>query len=105
MRESSEIIAVAEMDGRVVGFGCAQSFRSFCYKEPLGEITEMYVEEAFRRKGAATALLSCLEMQLRKRGVAEVKILTGRRNHSAIRTYKRCQYEEDDEQLLKKQLT
>ncbi|WP_235550163.1 GNAT family N-acetyltransferase [Paenibacillus sp. Soil724D2] len=50
------MIAVAEISGKIVGFGCAQSFYSFCYEEPHGEITELYVEEVARRKGIAIEL-------------------------------------------------
>ncbi|MEJ8547284.1 GNAT family N-acetyltransferase [Brevibacillus borstelensis] len=104
MRTSSELIAVAECDGKIVGFGCAQSFQSFCYGELLGEITEIYVEESARGKGAAALLISCLEKHLKQRGVAEMKVLTDSQNAVAIRTYERCGYVVDDEVLLKKQL-
>jgi GNAT superfamily N-acetyltransferase len=98
----SEIIAVAEIRGKIVGFGCAQSFYSFCYELPYGEITELYVEEAARRKGIGIAIISFLEINLRERGVKSMKVLTGRRNNAAIKTYERCDYVKDDEQLLKK---
>lgn len=101
---NNELVAVAEMTGRIVGFGCAQSFDSFCYEEPQGEITELYVEEAARRKGIAAAILSCLEENLGKRGVKEIKVLTGRDNEAAIRTYEHSQYVIDDEIFLKKNL-
>ncbi len=100
----NELIAVAEISGKIVGFGCAQSFYSFCYEEPHGEITELYVEEAARRKGIAIAIISCLEENLRERGVKSMKVLTGRRNNAAIRTYEHCNYVKDDEQMLKKRL-
>ncbi|CAH0121938.1 MULTISPECIES: GNAT family N-acetyltransferase [unclassified Paenibacillus] len=105
MRNSDELIAVAEMGGQVVGFGCAQSFKSFCYQELQGEITELYIEPSARRKGAAASILSCLEEHLASRGVAEIKVLTGMDNETAIKTYERCNYEKDDELLLKKRLT
>ncbi|AIQ58544.1 GNAT family N-acetyltransferase [Paenibacillus borealis] len=100
----NEWIAVAEISGRIVGFGCAQSLYSFCYDEPYGEITELYVEEAARRQGIAIALISCLEENLRKRGVRSMRVLTGRRNAAAIRTYEHCNYVKDDEQMLKRNL-
>ncbi len=104
LNDSAELIAVAEIGGKVVGFGCAQSFRSFCYNGLQGEITEMYVAEAARRKGIATSLIFYLEEYLKKRGVKSVKVLTGRRNNSAIKAYERCNYHQDDELLLKKKL-
>ncbi|GAA3408190.1 GNAT family N-acetyltransferase [Paenibacillus hodogayensis] len=104
LNDSAELIAVAEIDGRVVGFGCAQSFRSFCYNGLQGEITELYVEEDARRKGIAASLLLYLEENLEKRGVKSVKVLTGRRNHAAIKTYEQGNYRQDDELLLTKKL-
>ncbi|NHN34539.1 GNAT family N-acetyltransferase [Paenibacillus sp. S3N08] len=102
LNKSNELIAVAVISDNVVGFGCAQSFQSFCYKELQGEITEMYVKEAARRKGIAASLISCLEENLIARGVKSIKVLTGRGNEAAINTYEHCNYVKDDELLLKK---
>lgn len=104
IRTSNELIAVAEIEGKLVGFACAQSFKSFCYPELQGEITEMFVETFARRKGVATSLIACLEESLKSRGVTEIKVLTGSQNDAAIQTYMHCNYEKDDELLLKKQL-
>jgi len=104
LNDSTELIAVAEIEGKVIGFGCAQSFRSFCYNGLQGEITELYVAEAARRKGIATSLILYLEENLKKRGVESVKVLTGRTNKNAIKTYEQCNYQQDDELLLKKTL-
>lgn len=101
----NELIAVAEMNGRIVGFGCGQCFSSFCYDEPYGEITELYIEEAARRQGMAVALISCLEENFRQRGVKSIKVLTGSSNIAAIRTYEQCSYVKEDEQMLVKHLT
>ncbi|MEK4515904.1 GNAT family N-acetyltransferase [Paenibacillus sp. FSL H8-0122] len=100
----NELIAVAELNGAIMGFGCAQSLHSFCYDEPYGEITELYVEEAARRQGVARAIMSCLEENLQERGVTSIRILTGRTNTAAIQFYEHCHYVQDDEQLLEKQL-
>jgi GNAT superfamily N-acetyltransferase len=59
--DSCEIVAIADADGYAVGFACAQSYMSFCYNAPQGEITEMYVREEFRGNGIANSLISYLE--------------------------------------------
>lgn len=100
----SELVAVAEISGEIVGFGCAQCIYSFCYDLPHGEITELFVEESARRKGIAAALISFLEKSLRDRGVTSMKVLTGIENSAAITTYEHCHYVKDDEQLLVKRL-
>ncbi|MEC0212592.1 GNAT family N-acetyltransferase [Paenibacillus ehimensis] len=104
MNRNSELIVVATMNGRVVGFACAQSYKSFCYREGLGEITEMYIEQAARRKGLATSMIALLEDKLAERGVKVIKILTGSDNDPAIKTYERCGYVKDDEIFLQKEL-
>ncbi|WP_088831216.1 GNAT family N-acetyltransferase [Paenibacillus tyrfis] len=104
MNRNSELIVVATMEGKVVGFACAQSYKSFCYQEGQGEITEMYIEQAARRKGLATSMITLLEDKLAKRGVKNIKILTGSDNDSAIKTYERCGYVKDDEIFLQKEL-
>ncbi|MDO3679830.1 GNAT family N-acetyltransferase [Paenibacillus ehimensis] len=104
MNRNSELIVVATMNGRVVGFACAQSYKSFCYREGLGEITEMYIEQAARRKGLATSMIALLEDKLAECGVKVIKILTGSDNDPAIKTYERCGYVKDDEIFLQKEL-
>lgn len=97
-------VAVAVQEGRVIGFGCAQSYRSFCYSEAYGEITEMYIEQAYRRQGAATALLDLLEKELSRRSVVSIKILTGNTNDSALRTYGNNGYTRENEAVMIKEL-
>jgi len=104
LNSNKELVAVAILMEEVIGFGCAQSMKSFCYTEAHGEITEMYVKEAARRKGVATSLISFLENQLYLRGVKRVKILTGRDNKSAIKTYEQSGYVKDDELMLEKKI-
>ncbi|WP_246218336.1 GNAT family N-acetyltransferase [Litoribacterium kuwaitense] len=103
MRASSERITIAEKDGHIVGFACAQTFRSFCYEERQAEITEMYVEPSAHQQGIATRLLAFLEDDLKSQGVSEIKLLTGRDNAAAISTYEKAGYEQDDELLFKKE--
>ncbi|NGP61211.1 GNAT family N-acetyltransferase [Paenibacillus thiaminolyticus] len=104
MNRSNEFIAVATMNGKVVGFACAQRFESFCYREAQGEITEMYVEPSARRKGLAVSMISFLEEKLVACGVKHIKILTGSDNDAAIKTYERCGYVQDDELLMQKEM-
>lgn len=104
LARSNELIAVAVLNGRIVGFACAQSFASFCYRELQGEITELYVQEAARRMGIATSLITLLEKQLHARGVKSIKVLTGRKNDAALRTYELSRYRREGWIALHKQL-
>ncbi|MGI6566489.1 MAG: GNAT family N-acetyltransferase [Limnochordia bacterium] len=55
---------MARVNGSAAGFACAQLCSSFCYDWPFGEITEMYVRKAYRRRVVGSALLAFLEGQL-----------------------------------------
>lgn len=96
-KNPQEIVCVAELDGDVVGFCCAQVFSSICYAEKAGEITELYVREHARRKGLATELVRLAESELIARGATELKLLTGDDNFAARALYESLGYEADGE--------
>lgn len=104
MGKSGERIAVATLNGSVVGFACAQCFESFCYPDAMGEITELYVEESARGMGAASSLIALLEEHLQASGVREIKVLMAAGNGAALKTYERCGYTLDDDVLLRKKI-
>lgn len=104
LKETNEIVAVAVKSEEVVGFACAQYFKSFCYPDLLGEITEMYVDENFRLLGLATHMIQFLEEELKSMGVTTVKVLTGDRNQKALKTYMKAGYIQEDDRILQKHL-
>jgi len=93
----SEIVCIAELDGKAAGFCCAQLVSSMCYREKSGEITEMYVEPFARRNGVAAALMRLAERELISRGAAPLKVLTGDDNLPAQALYESLGYEQDGE--------
>lgn len=97
-----EWIAIARIGGITIGFACAQTYHSFCYNDLQGEITELYIREAYRRQGAATAILSFLEEKLWNSGVRSVKILTNQKNQAAIHAYTNSGYRVANEAVLHK---
>lgn len=101
----TEIVYVAEAQGRVTGFCCAQVTCSFCYREPQGEVTEMYVLQECRRQGMAGALLAAVEAALYRRGVREVRLLTGWKNTAARKAYEAAGYVHEIEAVYIKSLT
>ncbi|NMB24800.1 MAG: GNAT family N-acetyltransferase [Firmicutes bacterium] len=98
-----EIVAIAYVGHRAVGFACGQVYSSFCYDSLCGEITEMYVRKTHRRQGVGSALLVFLEQTLQTRGVTSIKILTGQKNRGAQKLYTRLGYREIDEVVLLKE--
>ncbi|MEX1030005.1 MAG: GNAT family N-acetyltransferase [Paenibacillaceae bacterium] len=105
LRNTNELVALAIMEDVPVGFACAQFNKSFCYRDLQREITEMYIQEAARRKGLGSMLLLFLEQELQVRGVKDVKILTGRNNESAHKAYEHANYLNKDQIVFEKQLT
>lgn len=100
-----EIVVIAMADGTPAGFCCAQVHHSFCYPAPVAEVTEMYVDEPFRRRGCAAGMLAFLEEYLRKEhGVDELHLLTGTGNLAAQAAYRRAGFTAKDEQYMTKAL-
>ena len=88
LQDSPEIVVIADLDGTAAGFCCAQVHHSFCYPAPVAEVTEMYVDEKYRRMGCASRMLEFLEEQLiRAYGADEIHLLTGRYNIAAQSAY------------------
>lgn len=100
----NELVALALIDDDPIGFACAQLYRSICYPDPYAELTELYIRHEARRKGIATALVRFIEEELIRRDVKSVKVLTGKKNGAAIKTYEGLSYFKEDEQLLHKTL-
>lgn len=100
---SPEIVVVAEVDGETAAFCCAQVHHSFCYKAPVAEVTEMYVDKAYRRQGCALGMLAFLEKYLRSRwGVDEIHLLTGTTNFAAQSAYKKSGFRVHNEAYMTK---
>ena len=105
LQHSPEIVVIAESQGSAVGFCCAQVHHSFCYPQPVAEVTEMYVDPGFRGKGAAHKLLSFLEAHLIEiHHVDEMHLLTGLQNRSARRAYEKAGFAVHQELYMVKHL-
>lgn len=105
LSDAPEVVVVADADGAVVGFCCAQVHHSFCYKAPVAEVTEMYVDAAFRRRGCAQGMLACLEDFLRDAfRVDEMHLLTGTANLAAQSAYKKAGFAVKNEVYMMKEV-
>ena len=101
---ANEVVVVALAGDRVIGFLCAQFLRSMCYRDPVGQISELYVQEDYRRRGAARAMMDYTQDYLAARGVKELFLLTGRDNVSARAFYESCGYAAASEQMYEKRI-
>lgn len=99
-----ETVLIAKRGGTPAGFCCAQVHHSFCYPAPVAEVTEMYVEEAFRRQGCASAMLRALEELLARQGVDEIHLLTGTANTAAQAAYERAGFRRKNEAYMVKEV-
>ena len=87
-----EIVLIAFVNGAPAGFLCGEICRSMCYKTPHGSISELFVENEYRRQGIAAKLIHEIETEFREMGVIVVDINTSADNHSAQTLYKSCGY-------------
>ena len=105
LAESAEVVVVAETDGKAVAFCCAQVHHSFCYKTPVAEVTEMYVDESHRRMGIASGMLNFLEEHLHAAyGADEIHLLTSTGNLAARSACKKAGFHEKNEVYMVKEV-
>jgi GNAT superfamily N-acetyltransferase len=88
-----DIPVLAELGGRIVGIANLRILQPVFYLEPYAELTELYVEEAYRRQGAARALLAFSEKLAREAGALEIFVLTGFQNQAAQVLYRSMGYD------------
>jgi ribosomal protein S18 acetylase RimI-like enzyme len=101
---SHEHTVVAEVDGRLAGFGCVQIYRSWCYPEPWAELTELYVAPGHRRGGLGRAIVRFAEALAKDAGATEIVLLTGKQNTAGQSQYRSMGYVERAELAFRKDL-
>jgi GNAT superfamily N-acetyltransferase len=79
---------IGEVDGRPVGFACLRLVPHLQGDEPYAELTDVYVDAPFRRRGVARALIARVEAAARVAGASEVVIITGFDNEGAQAAYR-----------------
>ncbi len=89
---STERALLAWVDGRAVGFTCLRFARLITTAVPYAEVTELFVEEAFRRRGIARALLAEAETLARGLGAPGIILFTGLKNETAQVFYRAVGY-------------
>lgn len=82
-----EIAILADLDGHITGFAGLRLVQSLFYPTPQAELTELYVEPAYRRCGVARALVAFVENLAKQAGVEELVLMTGFENRGAQAFY------------------
>ncbi|MEO7909079.1 MAG: GNAT family N-acetyltransferase [Roseiflexaceae bacterium] len=88
-----ESALVADLDGQIGGFACVRVVPCVLYAEPYAELTELYIEPQFRRRGVGRALIAYAEQLARTRGAADLLIMTGVDNTAAQALYRAMGYD------------
>ena len=87
---------VAEVDNCIVGFASLRLVPCLFYDTPHAELTELFVQEAYRRRGIGRALIAHAERLACEGGATELLVLTSFTNYEAQSLYHAMGYEDDD---------
>ena len=100
-----ELVVVADMEGTLAGFVCVQVKRSFCYEIPSAEVTEVFVDEEYRRRGLGREMLSFAERAAIESfgALGELTVLTGGATLSAQELYNDAGFVREDEVMFLKE--
>lgn len=96
-----EIALVAELQQKLVGFAGLRLVPTLFYTRPHAELTELFVEEPYRKLGLGRALVQAAEQLAQQRGATFLFILTGFDNEPALALYHQLGYQDEDLALLK----
>lgn len=96
-----ETPVLAEIDSRIIGFASLRIVPCIFFADPYAELTELYVEEGFRRQGVGRALVAHAEALAREAGARSMLILTDFYNHPAQSLYRSMGYWHYDIALMK----
>lgn len=100
-----EVIIVDDENGVLVGFVCVQLKKSFCYEEYMPEISEVYVNPMYRKKGIASEMITFAEEYCTKNySCHKYELITGKKNVIAQSVYGKLGYTDDDKFHLSKQI-
>lgn len=82
-----EYPVIAQLGEVVVGFASLRLVHYLGEDAPYAELSELYVQSAYRRQGVARALIQALETQARTVGASGWAVLTGTDNTAALAFY------------------
>jgi ribosomal protein S18 acetylase RimI-like enzyme len=84
---------LAELDRQAIGFACVRVVPCVLYAEPYAELTELFVERAYRHQGIGRALIERAEQLARARGATDMIIMTSVSNSAAQALYRSAGYD------------
>lgn len=103
LTNQQEVVIVDDENGILAGFVCIQLKKSFCYDEYMPEITEVYVNPTYRRRGIASEMIAFAEDYCGRNDLLHnFELLTGSKNIIAQSVYSKLGYKNDGEIHLSK---
>lgn len=103
LHNKQEVVVVSEEKDILVGFVCVQIKKSFCYNDIVAEITELFVNEKYRRRKIASEMIEFVETYCMKNyAIQKFELLTGKENFEAQALYQIKGYYAEDEILFSK---
>jgi ribosomal protein S18 acetylase RimI-like enzyme len=90
MQASAHVLTtyVAEIESTMAGFACLRLVPHLQGDAPYAELTDLYVDPPYRRRGVARALMDRVEGQALAAGATEVVVITGSENDPAQAAYR-----------------
>jgi len=101
-QNNSETVFIAKHNEKAVGFCCTQLFESMCYNADYVEITELFVDEDYRRNGIAAQLMRFVEQHFENSNVKAFQLFTGGCNQGAQCFYEKQGYCKTTEIMYRK---
>jgi ribosomal protein S18 acetylase RimI-like enzyme len=94
MQACSSFLAIwlGLLDGQVAGYACLRVLPLLQGDEPYAELTDLYIDEPFRRRGVARALLLHVSEVAQTAGAREILLITGFTNVAAQAAYRGAGY-------------
>lgn len=99
---TQEAVFLVKKGDTVAGFCCVQVFKSMCYNRHYAEITELFIDEGFRRQGLGTELLKKVEEHFSQENFAGFQLFTGDKNWFAQMFYEHLGYQRTGEIMYRK---
>lgn len=104
LNNDQEMVFVALVNNKIVGFCCVQIFKSMCYSKYYAEITELYIDKNFRRMGIAAKMFEFIEEYFKDENIGGYQLFTGEDNHVAQSFYEKQGYVKSSEIMYRKRL-
>lgn len=101
MQAEGRLVLVAELDGRVIGCLSTSVMRVLHRPAPVGRISMMVVDEAWRNRGIGAVLVCAAERALAERGCYMVEVTSHVLRTDAHRFYERLGYERTSVRLAR----